>query len=73
MEKLYPKRVLQKALKDAGLHFSYPTLLRYEKNGVINRPKGEVKYADRAWRFYSQEEISTIVAIVRKKIKERKI
>jgi hypothetical protein len=70
MYKLYSKRILQKALKDAGLPFSYPTLLRYEKARIINRPKGEVKYADRAWRFYSLEEITTIVAIIKKNNKK---
>lgn len=66
--KLYPKKVLLTALKDAGLPFSYPTLLRYEKNGIIKRPVGEIKYNDRSWRLYSEEEIATIVEIIKNNV-----
>lgn len=66
MEQLHSKIVLLKTLKEAGLPHSYPSLLRYEKKGIIRRPIGEIKYPDRAWRFYTVEEINAIVGILRK-------
>ncbi len=66
MNKLYPKKILQKALEDANLPHSYPTLLRYEKKGLVKRPKGEIHYTDRSWRLYSEEEIAEIVEIIKK-------
>lgn len=69
-QELYSKQILLEALKEAGLPHSYPSLLRYEKKGIIQRPANEIKYPDRSWRFYTIEEIDRIVIRIRKYIKE---
>ncbi|MCK9319378.1 hypothetical protein [Methanoculleus sp.] len=66
MTNFYPKSVLLKSLKDAGLPYTYQSVLRWEKKGLISRPKGEIKYPDRSWRFYTQEEIKEIIDIIKK-------
>lgn len=53
-------------LKDNNLPCSYQTILRWEKSGLIKRPKGEFKYPDRSWRFYTQEEIKEIIDTIKK-------
>lgn len=65
MSGLYSKKHLMKALKDAGLPASKPTFLDYEKKGVLLKPKGMVQYGERAWRFYTPEEIKDNVQRVR--------
>lgn len=66
MSNIYPKSSLLKVLKDNNLPCSYQTILRWEKSGLIKRPKGEFKYPDRSWRFYTQEEIKEIIDTIKK-------
>jgi DNA-binding transcriptional MerR regulator len=63
---IYPKSYLLKSLRDSNLPCTYQTILRWEKSGLIKRPKGEFKYPDRSWRFYTQEEIKEIIDIIKK-------
>lgn len=62
---LYSKKHLLQALREAGLPCSYPTLVRYEKEGIVSKPAGMVGYMDREWRFYTQEEIEQVLAAVK--------
>ena len=61
MEKLYTRSELQYELKKAGLPSAYPTILRYEKTGVISKPVNAIHYVDRSWRLYTSEEIERII------------
>ena len=70
MNKIYSKKILLEKLKEVGLPFSYPTLLRWEKIGLIKRPKAEIHYTDRSWRFYSISEINGIIKIIKKNYKK---
>ena len=64
--KVYTKIHLLKALKKAGLPHTYKSLLNYEKQGIIDRG-GEIESASNN-RYFTEQEIKTIVA----KIKEQK-
>ena len=70
MEQLYSKQILLKKLRENNLPYSYPSLLRYEKKGIIQKPLGMIHYSDRSWRFYSTVEINKIVVLIRKYLKE---
>ncbi len=61
------------ALKEAKLPCSYPTLLAYEKIGVLLRPQGLVQYEKRVWRFYTQQEIMDNIERVRRYITAKKV
>jgi len=63
---VFTKKHLAAALKEAGLPYSYPTLLNYERQGIIAKPNQNAEYEDRFWRFYTQEEIDQAVENVRK-------
>ena len=63
---LYSKRFLLKELKRNRLPHSYLTLLRYEKIGVIPTAKTAIGFGNGRWRFYTEEDINTIVDRVRK-------
>ena len=60
----YSKKHLQKALKEAGLPSSRPTLLKYEVNGVIDKPKRQAGFGHMIWNFYTQDEIDECVGRV---------
>lgn len=66
MNKLYSKQKLLEELKNAKLPHSYPSLIRYERRGIVRRPKGEVHYKDRSWRFYTAVEIERIIQKIKK-------
>jgi hypothetical protein len=65
MNELIGKKQLLQALKDAGLPCTYPTLLRFERMGLIAKPASLVAYEDRSWRFYTVEELRIIIEQVR--------
>lgn len=65
MNKIFSKKHLLQALKNAGLPASYPTLLAYEKAGVVPHSEGNIEFADRRWRFYTEEEITNIIIRVK--------
>lgn len=71
--KVYTKKHLADALKAEGLPHSYPTILNYESKGVIKRPNSSVEFADRDWRFYTEEEIKSNVQLVKEHIASRKL
>ena len=56
---VFTKQFLQLALKREHLPFSYKTLLRYERDGIIPKSTSSM-----TMRLYSQEEIDTIVSLV---------
>lgn len=62
----YAKGYLLKALKKAKLPYTYHTLIKYEKNGIINRPSAVV--SGRKDRYYTMEDINEII----RQIKEYK-
>ena len=64
-EKFYTKQHLLKALKQAGLPCSYPTLIRYETLGKINKPEKTISFNDREWRLYTRVEIDDIIIKIR--------
>lgn len=69
MTVIYTKKHLLKALAEAGLPYSYKSLIKYEKLGVIPRETShEVAGVSHDMRFYHEEDIENIVA----KIKEYK-
>ena len=64
MNGLFTKKNLLEALKNASEKYpklkighSYMTLLKYEKNGIIEPAGHLLAVNDRNWRFYSDEEI----------------
>lgn len=61
--KVYTKKDLLQALKDAGLPSSYKSLLSLERQGVIPRG-GEITGVSND-RFYTEQDIATIVEKVR--------
>ena len=65
-EKVYNKRHLLEALKNAGLPYSYKALLKYERAGVIPQATRIEGMGDgpRA-RLYSKEDIDNIIARVK--------
>jgi hypothetical protein len=62
---LLGKKQLLQALKDANLPCTYPTLLRFERLGIIEKPVSLVSYEDRAWRFYTVDELKIIIDKIR--------
>jgi len=56
-DKLFSKRHFLQALKKAGLPFSYPSLIKMEKEGLIDKPKNMQMITNQEWRFYTAEEI----------------
>lgn len=66
-QKLYSKKHLLKALKSEGLPASHPTLIDYEKKGIIKPPSQSVVYDNGTeWRMYTKQEILDNVARVKK-------
>ena len=57
MDKFYSKKHFLKALKDAGLPFTYMTLLVWERKGIIDKPKHMQMMNEKEWRFYTKQEI----------------
>lgn len=60
MSDTFTKKDLQEALKKAGLSWSYKAILKYERAGIISKPKTTAYL-----RLYSREEIDNIVKELR--------
>lgn len=69
-DRLYYKNDLQKYLKSRGLPYSYPTILRYERLGVIPSPRRKVDDFTRKWRVYTGDDIKVIANILSEKSDE---
>ena len=67
MPAIYTKMHLLAALKEAGLPHSYKGLMKLEAQGLIPRG-GEIKSTNND-RFYTKEEIDSIVQTVKEKKK----
>ena len=68
-DKLYRRPALEKYLEENGLPHSHPTIIKYEKRGIIPSPRqqfDDTKYPPRA---YTWDEIVQIGEILRSKIK----
>ena len=63
-DKIYYKHDLQEYLKIRGLPYSYPTILRYERLGVIPSPRRKVDDFTNRWRVYTGLEIKQIAHIL---------
>lgn len=61
LNKMYSKKHLLNALRAEGLPCTYPTILKYEREHLINKPYGMVVFDDRKWRFYTKGEIDVII------------
>jgi len=68
---VFTKKHLAAALKEAGLPYSYPTLLNYERQGIIAKPNQNAEFVDRFWRFYTREEIDQAVVNVKAYLEEK--
>lgn len=53
----YGPKHLREALENAGLPHGRKTIIIYIKRGIIKSSLAEVDYGDRAWRFYTAEDI----------------
>lgn len=62
---IYTKMHLLEALKKEGLPWSYKSLLKMERDGVIKRDENTMGIPNRSQRFYSEDEIKDIVNQVR--------
>lgn len=67
-DKLYFKKDLLRFLKQQGLPHSKPTLIKYEKMGVIPSPRRRIEGFKLAWRIYTGATIKEIASILRKMI-----
>ena len=66
-DKLYLKRDLQLYLKKMGLPSSYPTIIKYEKMGLIPSPRRTIAGFEHKWRLYTGEEIKDIAEILKQR------
>lgn len=71
MNKLGVKVFLER-LKIEGLPHTKPTLLAWEKRGIIKKPKQYISYGSRNHRVYSEEEIRLNIQRVKDHINNRK-
>lgn len=69
MIKVYTKVHLLKALQKAKLPYSYKSLLKYEKLGIIPRKSSIDVVGNNTGRFYTQEEITEIVSNAKQSFK----
>lgn len=67
MDKLYYRSDLEKYLKKQGLPHSHPTIIRYEKAGIIPSPRNQIQ--TQKSRVYTWEEILEIGKILKDKIR----
>lgn len=58
---LFPFRFLQEALKESGLPYSKPTIIRYERLGVIRPGMNSIVGRQRIDRYYTKTEMGTII------------
>lgn len=64
ISQIYLKQKLLQELKKAGLPASYPTIKRYEDQGIIPKPR-IAKFRKRSWRVYTMEDIKEIIKAIR--------
>lgn len=65
-QKFYSKKYLFEALKKAELPSTKPSVIKYERLGLIPVPTGNAVHGDRGQRFYTEDEIKLAVENVRK-------
>jgi len=73
--KLYFRSDLEAYLKDQGLPSTRPTIVRYEKLGIIPSPRSHIatmKKGKKGWRVYYGSEIKEIAEILKSKMKGKK-
>ena len=70
-DKLYFKRDLQIYLRSLGIPFSYPTIIKYEKLGVIPSPRLTIEGFENRWRLYTGKEIRDIAEILQKQVRRQ--
>lgn len=58
---LFPFRFLQEALKAGGLPYTKPTIIKYERMGIIRPGNNSVVGRQRIDRLYTKEEIGSII------------
>ena len=68
--KIYSKKILLDRLQELKLPCTYPSLLRYERNGLIKKPVNMIVFNDRSWRMYTNKEINEIIEILKKHVKK---
>jgi hypothetical protein len=68
-DKFYLKKDLLAYLKECGLPHTYPTLLSYEKKGIVPSPRRKIEGFKVAWRMYTGAEIKEIANILKEYIK----
>jgi hypothetical protein len=66
--KLYFKKDLLTYLEQQGLPHTKPTLLRYERLGIIPSPRRRIEGFERAWRVYTGLQIKEISNILKEHI-----
>ena len=54
---IFSKKHFLKALKEAGLPCTYPTLIKFENKGIIDKPKQMQSMNKHEWRFYTEDEM----------------
>ena len=69
-DKIYLKRDLIAHLRSLGLPCSHPTIVKYEKLGIIPSPRRKINRDDQPdWRIYTGKELKEIGKILREQIK----
>lgn len=68
----FSKKHLYEALRKAGLPATRMSVLNYERQGVLLKPKKQMHFADKIWSFYTKEEIDESVARVADFVKTNK-
>ena len=68
-DKFYLKKDLLLYLKKSGLPHTYPTLLSYERKGIIPSPRRRIEGFKVAWRMYTGAEIKEIANTLKGHIK----
>jgi len=70
-DKLYFKKDLQVHLKMLGLPYSYPTILSYERKGLIPSPRRNIESFKTKWRVYTGKEIKEIGESIKNMVKKK--
>lgn len=68
-DKLYFKKDLLRYLKQKGLPHSKPTLLKYERMGIVPSPRRRIEGFKLAWRVYTGAMIKEIANIMKDQIR----
>lgn len=66
MLEIVSKQALLKRLAEEGLPHTYLSLVRWEKQGIIEKPRNMIQYTKSQWRVYTIEEVEKIVGQVKK-------